>query len=70
MLFYSRSATNVTVRIPVPKATISSSHEPLGPGQSTELKQSDKTYVWKLKKFEGGVEQILILKVHAQFAYM
>ncbi len=60
--FYS-SATNVTVRIPVPKATTSSSHEPLGPGQTTDLKLTDKTFVWKLKKLEGGIEHILILKV-------
>ena len=57
------SGTNVTVRIPVPKATVSGSHEPLGPGQITELHLQDKTYVWKIKKMEGGSEQVLILKV-------
>ena len=51
------------VRIPVPKATVSASHEPLGPGQTTELRLQDKTYIWKLKKAEGGSEQLLILKV-------
>ena len=59
----NRSGTNVTVRIPVPKATISASHEPLGPGQTSELKHQDKINIWKIKKIDGGAEQILILKV-------
>ena len=53
----------MTVRIPVPKATVSASHEPLGPGQTSELRAQDKTNVWKIKKIDGGAEQILILKV-------
>jgi len=61
--FYAcSSGTNVTVRIPVPKATVSVSHEPLGPGHVSEMRQQDKTNVWKIKKIEGGMEQILILK--------
>ena len=63
------SGTNVIVRIPVPKATMSASHEPLGPGQTTELRLQDKTYVWKLKKAEGGSEQLLILKVHVYMSH-
>ena len=59
-----RSATNITVRIPVPKATVSVSHEALGPGQVTELRHSDKIYLWKIKKIDGGDEQILLLKVN------
>ena len=64
-VFFSRcsSGTNVTVRIPVPKATVSASHEALGPGQISEMRQQDKTNVWKIKKIEGGREQVLILKV-------
>ena len=61
--FVSRSGTNVTVRIPVPKATVSVSHEALGPGQVTELRLADKIYTWKIKKIDGGDEQILLLKV-------
>lgn len=57
------AGTNVTVRIPVPKATVSASHEPLGPGQTSELKLQDKTNIWKIKKIDGGSEQILILKL-------
>ena len=57
------SGTNVVVRIPVPKTTVSASHEPLGPGQTTELRLQDKTYIWKVKKAEGGSELLLILKV-------
>ena len=56
-------ATNVVVRIPVPKATVSSSHEPLGPGQTSELKVPDKCYLWKIKKIHGGEELILLLRV-------
>ena len=51
------------VRIPVPKTTVSASHEPLGPGQTTELRLHDKTYIWRIKKTEGGSELLLILKV-------
>ena len=61
--FFLSSGTNVTVRIPVPKATVSASHEPLGPGQSSELRLPDKTNIWKIKKIDGGSELILILKV-------
>ena len=61
--FDLRTGTNVTVRIPVPKATVSVSHEALGPGQVTELRLADKVYTWKLKKIDGGDEQILLLKV-------
>jgi AP-4 complex subunit mu-1 len=57
-------ATNVAVRIPVPKATVSSSHEPLGPGQTSELKIPDKCYLWKIKKIHGGEEIILILRLN------
>ena len=53
------------VRIPVPKTTISGSHEPLGPGQSVELRLNEKIHIWKLKKVDGGSEQILIMKVSA-----
>ena len=51
------------MRIPVPKATVSVSHEALGPGQVTELRLADKVYTWKIKKIDGGDEQILLLKV-------
>ena len=47
----------------MPKATVSVSHEPLGPGQTSELHLSDKVNLWKIKKMEGGSEQLLILKV-------
>ena len=56
-------ATNVIVRIPVPKATVSASHEPLGPGQTSELKLPEKNYLWKTKKIHGEEELILLLKV-------
>ena len=57
-------ATNVVVRIPVPKATVSSSHEPLGPGQTSELKLHDKCFLWKCKKIHGGEELLLLLRVY------
>ena len=41
----------------------STATDPLGPGQSTDFKQSDKVFVWKLKKMEGGAEEQLVLKV-------
>ena len=61
--YCTRHATNVVVRIPVPKATVSSSHEPLGPGQMSELKISDKCFLWKCKKIHGGEELLLLLRV-------
>lgn len=39
------------------------SSEPLGPGQSTEYRENDKMYIWKLKKIDGGTEEQLIMKV-------
>jgi AP-4 complex subunit mu-1 len=57
-------ATNVILRIPVPKATVSSSHEPLGPGQTSELRIPDKCFQWKCKKIHGGEEQILLLRLN------
>ena len=42
---------------------MSASREPLGPGQSTDLKLPEKCYVWKIKKIHGGEELILLLKV-------
>ena len=63
ILLSSRSGTSVIVRFPVPKATVSGSHEPLGPGQSVELRLPEKMHIWKIKKIDGGTEQILIVKV-------
>lgn len=57
------------MRIPVPKATVSVSHEALGPGQVTELRLADKVYTWKIKKIDGGDEQILLLKVRHCTSY-
>lgn len=42
---------------------LSVSTEPLGPGQLTEYRESDKMYIWKIKKLEGGEEEQLIMKV-------
>ena len=63
LLICFRTGTNITVRIPVPKATVSVSHEALGPGQVAELRLADKVYTWKIKKIDGGDEQMLLLKV-------
>ena len=41
----------------------SASCEPLGPGQSSEYKQQEKVYLWKLKKIDGGTEKAMVLKV-------
>ena len=61
------------MHIPVPKAIVSVSHKAivsvshkvLSPGQVTELRLADKVYTWKIKKTDGGDEQILlhVLKV-------
>ena len=48
---------------------MSASHEPLGVGQTTELRLPEKTYVWKIKKIDGGSEHILIMKVSVIMMY-
>ena len=42
---------------------LSVSSEPLGPGHSVEYKESDKMYLWKIKKLDGGTEEQLVMKV-------
>jgi hypothetical protein len=49
-------ATNIRVRIPVPKSTTSVSQE-LEAGQTMEYKASDKTIFWKMKKINAHAEQ-------------
>ena len=41
----------------------SASCEPLGPGQSSDYRSTERVYVWKIKKIEGGSETQLVLKV-------
>merc|ERR1712048_1080364 len=56
---------NVSVQLPVPKSAQNVSTE-LGPGavgQSAEFKIKERTVVWKIKKFSGGTEQALRVKI-------
>ena len=41
----------------------SASCETSGAGQMTEFKQSEKLFVWRIKKIEGGCEILCRVKV-------
>ncbi|XP_066281512.1 AP-4 complex subunit mu-1-like isoform X1 [Branchiostoma lanceolatum] len=49
-------AVNVMVRVPVPKATTSVSHQLSGPGQNVEFKAQEHVVAWSIKKFQGATE--------------
>jgi AP-4 complex subunit mu-1 len=57
--------TNVAVRIPVPRATVSASTETLFdvPGCNAEFNNNEKKVVWVIKKFAGGSELSLRIKM-------
>ena len=40
------------------------SSEPLAPGHTTEYRESEKLYIWRMKKLEGGTEEQLVMKVN------
>lgn len=37
----------------------------MGPGHTLEYKETEKMYVWKIKKLDGGTEEQLMIKVRA-----
>ncbi|XP_065919931.1 uncharacterized protein [Dysidea avara] len=57
------AATNIVMRIPVPKTTISATCDNVGAGQMTEFKQSEKLFIWRIKKLEGGSELMCRIKL-------
>ena len=42
----------------------SASCETVGAGQMTEFKQSEKLFIWRIKKIEGGSEVLCRVKVN------
>jgi len=56
---------NITFRIPVPKSTSSCSAEMAASavGQTFEFKPNDKQAIWKIKKFSGGIEESIRIKM-------
>ncbi|KAL9644835.1 hypothetical protein ABK040_005317 [Willaertia magna] len=60
----SKLATGVIVRIPIPKDTTSTSVE-FGVGQQNnyEYCQPEQAVLWGIKKFTGGVEQVIKITV-------
>ena len=57
---------NVVVRVAVPKSTTSCSADFAGnaAGQSFEYKGPEKQAVWKIKRFGGGTEESIRIKVY------
>lgn len=57
---------NVTITVPVPKCTTSVTSD-IGiqgnSGHSAEYKEDEHVYVWRIKKFQGGTEEQLRLKI-------
>lgn len=58
-------ATNVQVRIPVPRSTVGVSLELLSdiPGSTAEYNSTEKKVLWTVKKFMGGFEMSLRVKI-------
>ena len=58
-------ATQVLVKFPVPRQTTSVSFEiPKGiQGQTTEYKPAEQISEWAIKKFQGGLEHTIIVKI-------
>eukprot|EP00002_Diphylleia_rotans_P006507 TRINITY_DN15868_c0_g1_i1.p1 TRINITY_DN15868_c0_g1~~TRINITY_DN15868_c0_g1_i1.p1 ORF type:complete len:439 (-),score=91.64 TRINITY_DN15868_c0_g1_i1:137-1453(-) len=56
---------NVFIRLPIPKSSVSTSTNlpPGVSGQSVEVKNAEKLVVWNIRKFAGGSEHILRIKV-------
>lgn len=57
--------TNVTIRMPVPRATVGASSEFSVeiPGSFTEYNTSEKKLVWSIRKFTGGSEVTLRARI-------
>jgi len=62
------NGNNVIVKVPVPKTTSSCSNEmDIGvSGQTAEYKPNEGVVVWTIKKFKGGSEQLLRVKITLQ----
>jgi len=62
------NGNNVVIKVPVPKSTSSCSNEmDIGVvGQTAEYKSQENVVVWTIKKFKGGSEQLLRVKITLQ----
>ncbi|XP_072031792.1 AP-4 complex subunit mu-1-like [Amphiura filiformis] len=59
----SRSAVNVAISIPVPKATTDVIPSIQGSGQSIEYKASERQTIWAIKKIAGGTDTTARLRL-------
>ena len=57
--------TNVVIRVPLPRTTVSCAfHFPTEvPGSAAEYNSTEKRAVWTVRKFPGGAEMVLRIKV-------
>lgn len=57
--------TNVVIRVPLPRATLSCSFDFPNeiPGSSAEFNNTEKKAVWTIRKFPGGSEMVIRIKV-------
>jgi len=58
--------SNVTITIPLPRTTATASAELMGgvPGQTTEYIASERRMEWTIKKFMGGTELSVLVKIN------
>lgn len=56
-------ASNIVVRIPLPKVTTACAYELLTPGQQAEFRKDEKVFLWRIPKLMGTVTSFLQLKI-------
>lgn len=61
---YSNAASNIIIRIPVPRATISVSPDVSTGSKSSEFNVHEKTIVWGIKKMPGGKTHVAKFKIN------
>lgn len=60
----SNSASNILIRIPVPRATLSVSNEVTSGSKTAEFKSNEKAIFWGIKKMLGGKEHFAKFKIN------
>ncbi|XP_065052428.1 uncharacterized protein LOC135681755 [Rhopilema esculentum] len=59
----SNSVANVIVRLPVPRSTLSTSHEVTTGSKTAQFKANEKCIIWGIKKMLGGREHFAKFKI-------
>eukprot|EP00794_Sanderia_malayensis_P017713 gene17713-19484_t len=61
------AASNIIIRLPVPRATVSVSHDVSTGSKTVEFKGSEKTIYWGIKKMSGGKSHVAKFKINLPF---